>query len=305
VGGLFYVMRALRFCFVVGLVSIWVAGWVPVVSGSEAGGTDRYTTRLLMKNGKYSSIFGLVPKEGTLEVSESRVIDRREMSEEEVLVDLVSSSTKRVLVIPGELPMVEADPKPLTGKSVKIFRQEAGWGCEILGIEQPDEVERREAERLKTRFAPGGSPFEGMGSLGEGEVRELRLDGLLTFLGYSELSDVQGKASVTGGGAAAGSELAVAVGAMFRTGQGLAAQTVELEAKGRAVFAEGSAGPRFLSLAGTLFIHGQRELADGRRVPYSIVTDFEYEGRQEAVSPAAVEPAVSPAAVEPAAVGGQ
>lgn len=268
------------------------------VSANEEPATEKkvreiYRSQLDYGKATYASIFGLVPKEGPLELKEDRIIAREQIPGQPVFeLHLKESTVRRVLRIDGELPLLEIDPKPLTGRRLIIREADGRWKPEIQEIETPTPAELREADRLAARFAPGSSPFIGLPSDLSAE-KPLDLPKLLTFLGYSTPQDIIGEAKV--GGAAASAEhqgtttpvdgkLPVRIETMFSMGQDKDKISVELKAQGTVGKSPDQNDFSSLILKGNLMIAGQRDLPDGRRVPFNIIAEFTYKAEREIVA---------------------
>lgn len=286
--GGFFLSFCMRYLVFLILSVLWGSGAVALAESPSvsSGAARRHVSSLKFENGSYTSIFGLVPKKYSLESQESREILQKTVDERHFSLELVASQTRRILSIPEEAPLIETLPKPLTGSTVQVTQQGETWEFEVPGRPELTEDEMKEARRLVARYQPGASPLVGI-TWGPEGAGTLDLQKLLTFLGYTQLSEVSGEAKVQKSGVAAGADdpFTVEVKAAFRSGEGSSQLSVELEAKGTAVVTPGGDAKQGLMLQGRLVLHGQRDLSDGRRVPYSLETDFRYE-TQSAVPPA-------------------
>lgn len=253
----------------------------PVVSAesappSPAPQTRKHTSSLTFKNGTYTSIFGIVPKEYKLESEETREIILKKEDESTFTLMLVASETRRILSIPDETPSVESAPKLLTGKTLRVTRAGEKWDFEVVGNVPPSEEETREAQRLITRYQPGASPFIKLPWTPEGTAA-VDVVSLLVFLGYTHVSELHGSAQVKRSTNDPSGPLTLDVDAIFQSGEMNARISVELKASGTLLHPEEAAIEQKLRLDGQLNIHGERNLPDGRKVPYSLITEFKYE----------------------------
>jgi len=264
------------------IFSAWLLCWALAVSllaqDSAPSGTghETFRTTLEYQEGRYTSIFGLVPKEGKLELSEERVIVKETTAgnPSEFRLKLESSRVRRMLDVAGELPTIDVDPKPLTGKSVHFVQREGKWEWSVDGVGELAAAEAKEASRLVARFEPGRSPFAELS--GEpGQERRLDLERFLVFLGYAAPREILGEATL-GPGAAAGAGHPVTLQTLFKSGAESEELTIEIDAKGHLLDPETDGGFRSLVLAGHLTVAGHRDLPDGRRVPFNIMTEFKY-----------------------------
>lgn len=251
-----------------------------VPSSLQPAPTVKHTSTLTFQNGTYTSIFGIVPKEYKLESQETREILQKIETDSVFTLEMVASETRRILSLPGETSTIETAPKPLTGKTVRVSKMGGGWEPEIVGLSDPKEDEIKEAARLVGRYAPGASPFEALAWTAEGTA-SLDVEKVLTYLGYTQISEPYGTASAKRGpvpeSAGPMAPVALEIEANFGSGEGESKITVELKAKGELKSSEDSPGSQSLKLEGRLAVHGQRKLADGRVVPYSLITDFAYQ----------------------------
>jgi hypothetical protein len=192
------------------------------------------------------------------------------------LLELLSSETKRILSLPDEVPTVETGSKPLTGKSLRIKKDGESWTFEILGLTDPGDAEKAEAARLLNRFQPGLSPFAKLNWSSDGTA-ELDLEGVLRFLGYPQPTEIHGTARLKRTSDAVSGPWDLTVSTTFDSGQDKAKVSVELEGKGNVTIEAESEKPKHILLEGRLVIHGQRDLPDGRNVPFTVEADFRYE----------------------------
>lgn len=263
-----------------------LAGGEPVAAPTSAA--KLHATTLIFKNGTYTSIFGLVPKTYTIESEERRQIVQTPESDSAFTLQLLSSETRRILSSADEVPTVETSTKPLTGKTIRSTRTGDGWGFEVIGQAELTANEKREAERLVAAAKPGASPFESPVWNQDG-VWSLDLAHVLTNLGYSQLSDITGKAEVRRPSESAASPWPLSVTASFNSGEKKEKVAIEIESKGELTMSSEHNGVKNLKLAGRLVLHGYRDLPDGRNVPYSLITDFDYR-KETTPAPPAVPP---------------
>ena len=248
---------------------------------------EKYSTKLGFSNGTYTSIFGLVPKKGELKLDEQRVIVVRPTDSGGFELEPISSTVQRTLSIPDELPTVENVTKPLTGKKVRVEPSGQDWKTEILSEAAPTPEEKVEADRLSARFRPDNAPFVGIqfDAQGKGNVD---LGKLLLFLGYTEVREVMGSAEarldLSRTSEKAPSSFEVKLQTAFSTGDGDRKISVDIDAQGTVSTPPNDPRPSTIKLGGKLGIHGHRDLPDGRRVPYSILTDFQYESVRETIA---------------------
>jgi hypothetical protein len=99
---------------------------------------------------------------------------------------------------------------------------------------------------------------------------------VLTYLGYSQLSEITGTAEVRRPSDSTASPWPLSVAASFNSGEKKEKVAIEIEGKGVLTMSAEHAGVKSLELAGRLVLHGYRDLPDGRNVPYSLITDFDY-----------------------------
>ncbi|MFN0130861.1 MAG: hypothetical protein ACKV19_29720 [Verrucomicrobiales bacterium] len=279
------------------LLAALVVALQPVSAGEEAATEKKtrevYRSQLEYGKATYASIFGLIPKEGPFELKEDRVIVRKQVPGQPVFeLHPKESNVRRVLRIPDELPLLENDPKPLTGRKLIVREVEGRWKPEIQDVESPTPAELREADRLAARFAPGASPFVGLPSDLSTE-KPLDLPRLLTFLGYATPEDILGEAKVGGSPASAekqgtrspeAGKLPIQIETMFSMGQDKDKISVELKAQGTLAKSTEQDDFSSLILMGNLMIAGKRDLPDGRRVPFNVVADFTYKAEREVVA---------------------
>lgn len=268
-------------------VGLWISGATTLpAEESAASGAQvlKHTSTLRFLKGTYTSIFGFVPKEYTLESEETREILQTIGSEAEFTLNLVSSDSRRILSIPDETPTVESAPKPLTGKTLRIFKKGDAWEFEILGETDAKEEEKREARRLVARFQPGATPFKPLAWDAQGNT-PLDLANLLKFLGYPQANNLQGSAQLSRSAPDSEGPASLAFDAVFEAGEKVSKIAVEIKGKGEVVLSSSASGYERVAINGDWTIHGQRELPDGRKVPYSVVTPFSYETRTSKVTP--------------------
>ena len=259
--------------------SLWAAEPAPTGAVQES-----YRTTLEYTEGRYTSIFGLVPKEGKLALKEERVVVKESNPAQSLdfRLKLGASSVRRLLEVPGELPTIEVDPKPLTGKTIHCVQKDGKWDWSIEGVAAPTAAEQKEASRLAARFEPGRSPF--LGVVGDPAAnRKLDLERLLVFLGYAAPREVLGEA-VLGVEVPGTPGLPVTLQTLFKTGEEKDELTVELEARGHLVSPDAKGGFRSFVLTGNLVVAGTRDLPDGRRVPFNIIAPFKYSVERSAMA---------------------
>lgn len=265
------------------LFFLWLVLWLGSTgilpaeeTAAAANPVLKHTSTLKFLKGTYTSIFGFVPKEYTLESVDTREILQTIESDEGFVLNLVSSDSRRILSIPDETPTVESAPKPLTGKTLRVFKKAEAWDFEILGEAEAKDEETKEARRLVARFQPGASPFNPLVWDAEGRA-PVDLTNLLKFLGYPQVNNLLGSARLQKPAAGQEGPARLEFEAAFEAGEKLSKISVEIKGKGEVVLSSSSSGHERVAITGDLTIHGQRELPDGRKVPYSVVTPFSYE----------------------------
>lgn len=240
----------------------------------------RYSASLKHLDGKYSSIFGIVPKEYDINSKDTLILTIRREGDSLVL-DVQEAKHEQILRAPNELPLINIKEKPLHGLKLKIKGQEAG----NINIQRYDEValteeQVKEASRLAVRFIPSSSPFKNLNL--EKEEVELDLPMLLSFLGYNVVRIEDGKATLSKGDKKDAARWKLLLQSVFRFKSEENETYIELQGNGHVVLDE-KQDLTELALKGDVAIHGSRKLPDGRIVPFNLISNYEYESQLESV----------------------
>ncbi len=276
------------------VVCWWLAVGCAVVLGQEfqfdesrakkiSAAAAAYESKLKYE-GKYSSIFGIVPQEYDLEgedIKKLAIFPGKDPGSLKIKVRF--GEARQVLKIPDQIPQIESYPFVLQGKHILLSNNEGEWTAK-LAEESSDPVSsemKLELDRFALRFNPETHPLSGrVYRLHQSQT--IDLDKMLQFLGYLELGDVHGNAQAVLLADNDGAPVfGLKIKADFQSGKELRLRTIELEAEGKLTFMDTELSRYEFQLGGIMNIHGTKSLADGRKVPYSLIAKMEYNAAQQ------------------------
>lgn len=259
--------------------------WAASILRAENSAVIRFTTNLKYTNGKYASIFGVIPKEYVINSKDLLIVDVVFSTNLITAIEVRTAKNEQILEAKNDLPVINTQDKKISGLKLRIKN-------DVIDVERTDdqeltENEKTDAQRLAKRYLIQESLFNRL-DFDEKGIAILNLKRLLSFLGYTDVYEESGRAILMNINS---NELmtGMKIECSFKSGKNENGIYVELKGNGKVSLPASRDYVKEIRLQGDLVIHGQRKLADGRVVPFNLITDFEYDSVSEKMKDASLQ----------------